>query len=183
MEVILASQSPRRKELLKNIFDDFTIIPANIDENLYDIDELSKVKAERISKEHEDALIIAADTTVKIDNIVLNKPKDADEAYKMLKMLSNKEHIVTTIYTICLKNKGIFLTRKILSSVLFNNLSDETIYAYIKSGSPFDKAGGYGIQDKEYNLVKSIKGSLSNIIGLPYENIKEDLISLGILNS
>ena len=177
---ILASQSPRRKELLSQIISEFEIIPSNINENIkVNTPEelplmLSKLKAEEIFKTHQDDTIIAADTIVVLDKKILGKPKNGKEAYKMLTSLSKKKHEVITRYTILSKEKCI--SRAIKTEVYFNKLNEQTIKEYIKTGSPFDKAGGYGIQDKEFNLVKKIKGSLSNVIGLPLESLANDLL-------
>ena len=180
MKVILASKSPRRKELLKRIFPNFEIIPSSVDENKYPLDKLSIVKGEEISFTHPDALVISADTLVYFKGEILGKPIDKNDAKRMLQMLSNNTHEVVTYYSIFHKEKNIFFTRKVVSKVLFNKLSDELIDSYIDSGSPLDKAGSYGIQDKEYNLVKSFTGDLDNIIGLPVLDLKNDLIKLGI---
>ena len=149
---ILASKSPRRKELLKEIIPEFEIIPSNVDEFKYSLDQLSLVKALEISKDHKDDIIISADTIVILDGEVFGKPQDEKEAYTMLKKLSNKSHEVKTIYTILCEKLGISHTNVITSYVHFNNLSDELIYSYIASKSPLDKAGAYGVQDndKEY---------------------------------
>lgn len=180
MRIILASKSPRRKELLKSIFNDFDIIPSTVDENKYPLDKLSLVKAEEIANRFPSSLIISADTLVYFNNNILGKPLNEEDARRMLKMLSNNTHEVVTYYSILNKEKNISLTRKIVSKVTFNELSDELIDSYIKSGSPLDKAGSYGIQDKEFNLVKEFTGDLDNIIGLPVSDLKKDLIVLGI---
>jgi septum formation protein len=178
--VILASKSPRRKELLKNLFDEFSIIPPNINEFDYREEDISRVKAEAIALLHPNDLIISADTLVIYKGQIFGKPQNEKEAYEMLKTLSNDYHLVTTYYTIMWKEKGIEITHHTDSKVYFNNLSDELINKYICTGSPFDKAGGYGIQDKEFNLVNHIEGSYYNVVGLPLEDLKEDLIKLGI---
>ena len=179
--VILASKSPRRKELLKQIFDDFLIIPPSINEFEYKEEDISRVKAEVIASSYPNDLIISADTLVIYEGTIYGKPQNEKEAYEMLKNLSNKYHLVTTYYTIMWKEKGINITNHTSSKVYFNPLSDELINRYIKSGSPFDKAGGYGIQDKEYNLVNHIEGSYYNVVGLPLEDLKKDLINLGLI--
>lgn len=177
---ILASQSPRRVELLKNIVSDFKVIPANIDENIKYNDasdlplKLSFMKAVEVFKDHKDDTIIAADTIVIIDNKVLGKPRNKKEASQMLHMLSGKEHKVITGYTIISKSR--YVSKKIATKVYFNELSDELINEYIETGSPLDKAGAYGIQDKEFPLIKKIEGSLSNVMGLPVESLQNELI-------
>lgn len=179
--IILASKSPRRKELLNKIISDFTIIPSNVDENLYPVDELSLVKALDIAKSHPDDLIISADTLVKFNNKYLGKPKDQKEAKTMLQMLSNHVHQVNTVYSLVCLNKNIQLTKTITTEVHFNHLSEEVIDKYIATGSPLDKAGAYGIQDKEFNLVNHIEGSYENVMGFPLEEIHQDLVLLGYI--
>lgn len=180
MRIILASKSPRRKELLNKIINNFDIIPSQINEDEYKKEELSIVKAKEIGDIYQDALIISADTLVYFNDIILGKPNNNKEAKEMLNMLSNNTHSVITYYTIYNKDKNICITRKIKSKVTFNKLSDSLIDEYIKTGSPLDKAGAYGIQDKEFNLVKSFTGDINNIIGLPIDELKKDLINLGI---
>lgn len=181
MEIILASQSPRRKELLKTIISDFKIIPANIDESKYTVSEIAYYKAKEIAERYSDSLIISADTIVLIDDLILGKPKDRNDAKRMLRMLSKRKHEVWTYYCICCIEKNILINRKIKTEVIFNDLEDDLIEKYIDTLSPMDKAGAYGIQDKEFNLVKKINGSLTNVIGFPIEDIKKDLISIGII--
>lgn len=179
--VILASKSPRRKELLHQLVSSFEIIIPNIDEYLYPFEELSIQKGRSISLEHPNDYILSADTLVMKNNIVFGKPKDKIEAKKMLEELSGSVHTVKTIYSIICKNNNIEITKIVESKVYFNKLSNELIDKYIESGSPFDKAGGYGIQDKEYNLVNYIEGSYTNVVGLPIEEIKKDFIELKII--
>ena len=174
--VILASQSPRRKELLKKIIPDFKIVPADVDEHLnVAIRDLPKeaalLKARTIKKEYPNDDVLGCDTVVIINDELLGKPKDEIDAYRMLKELSGKKHEVISGYAFLTKDKEI--TGSSTTIVEFNELSDELIWRYIKSGSPMDKAGAYGIQDKQFNLVKQIHGSLDNVIGLPTEDIKK----------
>ena len=181
--VILASASPRRKQLMKELVPSFTIIVPEIDESLSfknhkDVQDIVKDianrKCEKISKDHPHDLVIAADTVVVIDGEIIGKPKDKDDAYKMLKKLSDKTHYVYTGYAINKDGKRIIKT--VETQVLFNELSDELINSYIASGSPLDKAGAYGYQDNEqYPIVKKLIGSYHNVIGFPIEEIKEDL--------
>ena len=181
--VILASASPRRKQLMKDLFPSFTIIVPEIDEelsfknhsNVVDIvKDIAKRKCEKITNEHPHDLVIAADTVVVIGNEIIGKPKDAADAYHMLKKLSSKTHYVYTAYAISKDNKMIINT--VETEVIFNDLSDDLINRYIASGSPLDKAGAYGYQDnQDYALVKRINGSKTNVIGFPLEAIKEDL--------
>lgn len=179
---ILASKSPRRKELLKEIIPEFEIIPSNVDEFKYSLDQLSLVKALEIAKDHKDDIIISADTIVILEGEVFGKPQSEEEAYIMLKKLSNKPHEVKTIYTILCEKLGISHTRVVTSHVYFNDLGDELISSYIASKSPLDKAGAYGVQDNDkFPIISHIEGSYTNIVGLPVDELRQDLINLGLI--
>lgn len=175
--LILASKSPRRRELIKKIVSDFEIIPSDFDEskihcNPYKLPgELSKHKALSIFKNHPNDKVLACDTIVILDGEVLGKPHTKEKAFEMLKKLSGKKHVVVSGWTLMDKNKTV--TRTVETEVYFNELSDELINKYIETGSPMDKAGAYGIQDKKFNLVSHIKGSMDNVIGLPTEDLKK----------
>ena len=181
--VILASASPRRKQLMKELVPSFTIIVPEIDESLSFknhqhvkdiVKDIAHRKCQKISKDHLSDLVIAADTVVVIDNEIIGKPKDAEDAFKMLRKLSGKTHYVYTAYEISQNNKAI--SGVVETEVVFNDLNDDLINRYIASGSPLDKAGAYGYQDNErFPLVKKINGSITNVIGFPVEEIKEDL--------
>ena len=175
--IILASESPRRRELIKKITNEFTVIPANIDESVLHIPacdlpgELSKLKAYDVFAKYPNDKVLACDTVVIIDGQILGKPHSKKEASKMLHQLSGRKHVVISGYTIISKEKEV--TRTVRTYVYFNKLSDELIDRYIASGSPMDKAGAYGIQDKEFDLVSHIEGSFDNVIGLPTEDINQ----------
>ena len=176
--VILASNSPRRKQLLLQIINDFMIIPSNIDETLYPIEEIAYQKGKEIFQNHPQDLIISADTIVVFNNKILTKPLDENDAKQTLSLLSNNTHEVITNYVIFYQNK--IIKNSVISKVTFNKLSKEKIDEYVQSKSPLDKAGSYGIQDNEkYHLVKSYQGSLTNIIGLPVEEVKKTIIEIG----
>lgn len=174
--IILASQSPRRRELIKKITNDFVVIPSDIDEDIKNIPpqnlpgELSKLKAYSIFSKYPNDTVLACDTVVILKDELMGKPKNKEEAISMLKKLSGQKHVVISGYTFINSKKEI--TRTVKTYVYFNNLSDELIERYVASGSPLDKAGAYGIQDKEFELVNHIEGSLDNVIGLPVEDIK-----------
>ena len=174
--LILASQSPRRRELIKKITSDFTVIPANVDESIIHVPacdlpgELSKMKAYDIFQRYPNDKILACDTVVIIDGEVLGKPHTKEKAFEMLKKLSGRKPVVISGYTLISKEKEI--TRTVRTYVYFNNLSDDLINQYIETGSPMDKAGAYGIQDKEFDLVNHIEGSFDNVVGPPTEDIK-----------
>lgn len=173
---ILASKSPRRHELLKQVIPEFQIICSNVDESKIQAEPhelpkvLSKLKAEAIFKDHPNDIIIAADTIVLFNEKIYGKPQDENDAFRMLKDLSNETHEVITGFTIL--SKDTFIVDSVTTKVTFNYLSDQLILNYIKECQPLDKAGAYGIQDKVFNLVKQIDGSYSNVMGLPIEKLK-----------
>ena len=178
MKYVLASASPRRKELLAELISEFEIIPSMADESVQGYNSphalvryLASIKAEEVAKRPENAekIVIGSDTVVAYKGIVLGKPKDEADAFRMLKMLSGKKHAVYT--GVCLMKvqdgKTVSYVKADKTLVYFNELSDKWIWEYIKGGSPMDKAGAYGIQDG--GLVKKIKGSYSNVVGFPLE--------------
>ena len=173
--IILASDSPRRKELIKKITKEFTVIPANIDESALHIPacdlpgELSKLKAYDVFAKYPNDKVLACDTVVILDGEIMGKPHSKEKAKEMLKKLSGRKHVVISGYTIISKEKEV--TRTVRTYVYFNKLSDDLIDKYIATGSPMDKAGAYGIQDREFDLVNHIEGSFDNVIGLPTEDI------------
>ena len=136
---------------------------------------LAKIKAEEVAKrpENEGKIVVGSDTVVAFGDKVLGKPKDEEDAYRMLKMLSGKKHAVYTGVSFQLQKGGKYYTdtRVDKTLVYFNELSDEWIWDYIRGGSPMDKAGAYGIQDG--GLVKKIKGSYTNVVGFPLELVKK----------
>ena len=180
--IILASKSPRRKELLKTLIDDFIILPSNIDESAYSIEEVSLKKAEAISLTYPNDYILSADTYVIYKDIIFGKPKDKIDAFNTLSLLQDKTHTVVTYFTILNKNKNICVTKKVVTNVTFKKMDEEKINLYVASNSPLDKAGSYGIQDNDkYDFIDSIEGSLTNVIGLPLEELKKTLLKLNII--
>jgi len=179
--IILASKSPRRKELLSLVLNNFIIIPSNIDESLYDIDLISLKKCETVAVLYPNDIVIAADTFIQFNNKILGKPKDRQEAIETLLSLSGNHHYVTTYYTIIIKNKNICINKHVTTTVYMNTLSLDLVLKYVDTLSPLDKAGSYGIQDNDkYSLINKIEGDYNNVVGLPLDEIKKDLISLGI---
>lgn len=177
--IILASQSPRRKELLRQVIPTFEVIPADIDEDSVQVDDpellpekLSVLKAEKVFSSHIDDTVIACDTIVLIDGRIMGKPHDGKQAYEMLRCLSGRTHKVISGYTILKANKRI--SKSVTTLVTFNKLDDELIHQYVATGSPMDKAGAYGIQDKDFPLVEQIEGSFYNVMGLPVESLKKE---------
>ncbi|HAR63149.1 MAG: septum formation protein Maf [Candidatus Margulisiibacteriota bacterium] len=184
--IVLASASPRRKELLLKAGLTFTIIVADIDESISiekpienEICRLSVAKAAVVSNRHK-GIIIAADTVVICDGSVLTKPKSLEDAKKKLMLLSGKVHDVLTAYTVrdTVSNKDI--TRCVKTEVTFFDMPEEFIDWYLSSGDYLDKAGAYAIQEKGMLLVKKIEGSYTNVVGLPVEYVFRDVIQLGI---
>lgn len=183
-KVILASASPRRKELLQLIFDEFYVIPTDCDETVpigVDVAQIPEIIAIRKNEAVEeslkkDALVISCDTVVAIDGVILGKPCDRSDAEKMLRMLSNRTHEV--ISGVCLAYNGKKVSFSQVTKVSFYELSDEEIFAYIDSDEPYDKAGGYGIQGKASLFVKEINGDYFNIVGLPVARLKKAIEAL-----
>lgn len=176
--IILASQSPRRRELLKYITNDFEVKTANVDETLEKgispdkaVEYLSKIKAEPFKNGVE--TIIGADTVVSIDGKILGKPKDKADAFDMIKELSGREHSVFTGVTVICKNEE--KTFSVETKVKFFDLSDDEINTYIATGEPFDKAGAYGIQGFGSLLVEKIDGDYFNVVGLPVSTLNRVL--------
>ncbi|QED48792.1 Maf family protein [Cytobacillus dafuensis] len=182
--LILASSSPRRKELLENLHITFEVSSSDVDENFDPeltpgeiVMELSSRKAKAVSMQHPNSFVIGADTIVVLDEIVLGKPKDRADAYSMIKNLSGKEHSVYTGVTIVAPENEIKFYVK--SDVVFWELSDEEINAYIDTGEPFDKAGAYGIQGFGSMLVKKIDGDYFSVMGLPISKTVRELRNAG----
>lgn len=182
MELILASNSPRRKDLLKKAGFSFKIISSEFSEKNENGGINTAIgnalgKALSVYEKNTDDVVIGADTIVVFKNEMLGKPKDAFDAILTLKKLSGKTHSVITGYAVISKDnviKGYEETK-----VTFNDLSDELIEKYVATGLPLDKAGSYGIQDG-FNLVKSYTGSFDNIVGLPVEKIVPLILKAGI---
>ncbi len=177
MRLILASTSPRRSEILKNAGYDFEIRTAIVDESLpagivpeQAVKILSKLKADAVKREKGET-ILAADTLVSIDGKILGKPKNEDEAFNMLKDLSDRKHDVYT--GVCIINDSCEINFAEKSEVIFDDLTNEQIYEYIRSGEPMDKAGAYGIQGAASSFARVCSGSTYNVMGLPIERIKE----------
>ena len=168
--IVLASKSPRRKEILKDLDYDFIVCPAKKDEvfdlNLGLDEALKKVaesKAKEVKESYLDSIIISADTIVCLDDKILGKPKSKKDAIHTLKSLSNRKHQVKTGVCIIYKNQT-FL-RVETTDVYFKKLADEDILSYVNSGKCMDKAGSYGIQ--ECDFVDHIEGDYTNVVGLP----------------
>ena len=175
-KIVLASKSPRRKELLENIGVDFSVIVTDADESqvpkdlepgLY-VRELSLIKATEAARyANKDSYVIGADTIVVYDGEILGKPKDREDAKRMLSMMSGKDHYVYTGITVTDTNNMHSVSEYERTVVSFKELSSEEIEYYIDNYSVMDKAGAYGIQEFAGRFVKSINGDYFNIVGLP----------------
>nr|WP_319394052.1 Maf family protein [uncultured Desulfobacter sp.] len=189
-EIILASGSPRRKELMTQAGIDFKIHVADIDESKVDVgiapenyvSLLSKIKAQAVAPSYPDAWIIGADTIVALDNTILGKPVGHQQAKSMLSRLSNRKHNVFTAFTIMKAKGDDVVTRVVNTQVRFKDLSSDEINWYAGTNEPYDKAGGYGIQGIGAFLVKEISGSYTNVVGLPVCELIDALTSLGAIS-
>ncbi len=183
MNYILASASPRRKELLGELGIIPTVRPTDADETIEEkltpdkfVEVLSRRKADAYTEELSgDDILIAADTVVALGDEILGKPTDAQNAFDMLRSLSGHTHSVYTGITVKSKIKSITAVDE--TKVVFREMTDDEIWEYIDSKDPMDKAGAYGIQGEAGKFVSSIDGSLNNVIGLPTELLKKILIT------
>jgi len=183
--MILASNSQRRQEILKDAGFNFRVITSNIEEisdkeNVIErILDIAEKKLEQISKNNVNEFILAADTVVELDKNIFGKPKDREEAFKFLKLLSGKIHRVITAYVFKNISKNILIREVVISEVKFFDLDDETINWYLDTGEPFDKAGAYGIQGYGRILVEKIDGDYYSIMGFPISNFLKNLRKIG----
>jgi septum formation protein len=183
-EIILASNSPRRKTLLKQIGLTFKVVPSQVEEDpnlpllpIKYAEHYARLKAQTVSEKYPQALVIGADTIVVLDDEILGKPTSAQAAHSMLKRLSNRTHTVITGVSLQWKEHGIVETSHEKTAVTFYPIPNEEINHYIKNWQPFDKAGSYGIQDWSSVWVKGIKGCYFNVVGFPlatfYQHLKK----------
>lgn len=180
LKVVLASASPRRQELLKLLFSEFLVCPSDADES-YANDTpafevpvlLSARKAEFVADFQDDALVISADTCVIIEDKILGKPRNYDDAFETLSLLSGKTHYVITGCT--LYYGGEYRSFSVKTQVEFYELTKYEIDEYINRNECFDKAGAYGIQGYGSTLVKGIKGDYFNVVGLPVSRLKREI--------
>lgn len=186
MNIVLASQSPRRKELLERMgLSGFAIIPARGDESCPPgctpsamVEELSRRKCAEIAVSRPDDLIIAADTVVAVEDRILGKPHSEEQAAQMLRLLSGREHRVYTGLTV--SRAGEAVTEHEVTSVRFRPLSQADIRRYIATGEPMDKAGAYGVQGYGCVLVEGIVGDYYNVMGLPVCRLARLLARFGV---
>ena len=197
MRLILASSSPRRRDLLQQAGYNFDIIAPDVDETQLPgeapidyVRRLSRMKADAVAAQVEaPAAVIAADTivlaadTIGIDHAgeILGKPQDADEARSMLRRLRGQAHLVCTAFTVCSIGEPAFSQTETVETVVYmRGYSDAEIDAYIASGDPFDKAGSYAIQNEQFAPVMRIEGDYNNVVGLPLAAVESVLAAVGI---
>ena len=180
MKVILASGSPRRRELLSQAGIEYIVEPADIEETTTEtlpakvVEDLSRQKALAVSKNHPGQVVLAADTVVAFDDKILGKPVDEDDAFEMLTELSGRTHQVYTGVTIVYTDGSVKTFSECTEVTMYPNLP-EAIRSYIASGEPMDKAGAYGIQGLGAVLVERINGDYNNVVGLPLARVYREL--------
>lgn len=181
--IVLASGSPRRKQFLDEMGLEFTVRLANIKEQpLFNelpddfVIRMAQEKAIAISKTFPDSCVISGDTVVCLGGDILGKPADNVEAVDLLMSLSGRLHEVKTGFCVVQPAKGLFDSRIVTTEVLFGNYSRALAEAYVDTGESLDKAGGYGIQGRGTFLIKAIRGSYSNVVGLPVNELAEVLL-------
>ena len=184
--LILASASPRRRELMELAGYKFDVICADIVETVpknvppYEVVmSLAMQKAQAVAKEHDNAVVVGSDTVVALDGKILGKPNGYDGAFEMLKNLSGKTHHVVTAIVVMDSDTQNYKKQSTTSEVTFENLTDEQIKYYIDNFKPFDKAGSYGIQEMPKGYIKSYTGDLENIIGISSKTLLE-MLSLSV---
>jgi len=176
--VILASQSPRRQSFFHELGITFSVWPAEIDETYRDdeipaeyVQRMALEKAVIISGKHPEAWVLAADTIVSLEKLILGKPSSRKEAVEMLMRLSGKQHEVRTSYCLCCLAQQVSVSETVLTEVRFTDFSRDIAEAYAATDEPYDKAGSYGIQGRGGMLIAQINGSYSNVVGLPLAEV------------
>jgi septum formation protein len=187
-QLILASKSPRRYELLKRVGLDFEVVPSRVIENSVHTESpqehvirLAEAKARDVAREYPDHWVIAADTVVYINGSILGKPKNGEEAIEMLHRLSGQEHWVLTGFSVCHLEKRKSDKGTVQTAVKVKDLTPGEIEWYVQTGEPFDKAGGYAIQGIGSFMIESIRGSYTNVVGLPLCELIQMLNRLGAI--
>ncbi len=190
MRFILASASPRRKELLGLLVKDFEVIESNTDENIHIKNapqhcmRLSFLKASDVAaRAGSEAVVIGADTVVCLKGRIMGKPADENQAVEMLKSLSGRRHFVYTGVTAIDTKSGAHVTQFEKTAVTFGNMTDAEIWDYIRTGEPMDKAGAYGIQGQAGKYIRKIDGCYFNVVGLPVHLLYTMLKSLGAVQA
>lgn len=195
--IILASASPRRRELLSLVTKEFVVVTADVDERAAEIkmeeegtpslkvsEHLAEIKAKAVfdslsEEEKENSIVIGADTSVILDDVIYGKPVDREDAVRMLSSMSGREHVVATgVAVFAGSKKKVFTEETCVEFYALDDLQKKLISDYCDSGSPYDKAGSYGIQDMGALLIKRIDGDYSNVVGLPVSRLARELANL-----
>jgi septum formation protein len=186
--LILASKSPRRYELLKQVGLDFEVIGSGVVEDFLNTESpqqhvlrLAEAKAREVASQYPDRWVVAADTIVFINGTILGKPKCQEEAAEMLRRLSGQEHRVLTGFSVCHLDKGMDDKETVQTTVKVKALTSAEIGWYVQTGEPFDKAGGYAIQGIGSFMIEWIQGSYTNVVGLPLCELIQMLTRLGAI--
>ena len=186
--LILASKSPRRYELLKQVGLDFEVIPSGVLEDFLKTESprehvlrLAEAKAREVANKYPDRWVVAADTIVYINGSILGKPKSREEAAEMLRRLSGREHRVLTGFSVCYLEKRNNDKEAVQTMVRMKPLTPVEIEWYVHTGEPLDKAGGYAIQGIGSFMIESIQGSYTNVVGLPICELIQMLNRLGAI--
>ena len=186
--LILASHSPRRQDLLKQVGLNFEVVPSGVVENFVQtesprqhVTRLAEAKAREVASKHSNCWVVSADTIVYIDGSILGKPKDWKEAAEMLRRLSGREHLVLTGFSVLHFERGKGEQDAAETVVRMKPLTSAEIEWYVKTGEPFDKAGGYAIQGIGSYMIQSIQGSYTNVVGLPLCELIQMLSRLGAI--
>ncbi len=193
--LVLASASPRRRELLSKVGIKFSVIPSNLDEDkvascreqdpVHYAQGCARAKAEKVAElvaEKKDFWFLGVDTIVVVDDLILGKPKDKDQAREFISRLSGKWHKVITGYHLFHPLKAERLSNQVESQVLIRKLAPEEIEAYISTDEPYDKAGAYAAQGIGAGLIEAINGSYTNVVGLPLAELLKDLLRLKLIS-
>ncbi len=187
--LILASASPRRAALLQSIGVDFQVVPSGVEE----AEAMGRAAPERVAEHlalekvtvvaslHPDSWVLAADTVVAADGTLFGKPGSVEEAVETLKVLSGRSHRVVTGMALAHHARGVLELQSVCTVVWFKALSDREVEAYVQTGKPMDKAGGYGIQGPGAFLVRAIEGSYTNVVGLPLAETADWLLRHGVI--
>ncbi len=183
--IVLASASPRRTDLMELAGVSFSVVPADICEDVLPgelpadhVIRLSREKADAVATKHDGRFFIGADTIVVLDGAILGKPVDSADAMRMLSGLSGRDHEVITGFSVFDKESGVHISRSVRTEVAFKKRTEKEVATYIATGCPMDKAGAYAIQGGAVHFVRSINGSYTNVIGLPMTELYEVLLTM-----
>lgn len=186
-KIILASQSPRRKQLLKQLGLEFEVVPSDVEEVFnprlgprHQVEELALQKAQSVAEKYDDAIVIGADTLVALGDEIIGKPKNVNDAKRMLKKLRGRQHTVVTGFVLIDTASKRTIMKSVETKVWFRKLSPQEISSYIEKEKPLDKAGAYAIQGLGNLFVEKIEGDYFGAVGLPLFTLAKELNKLGV---